>query len=119
MQNKLNTPPSKKRIDPRYAANSNGVLTLNGKTSPCVIVNISRAGAMLQGVANLDVGVSFDLAIDGVGLMKATVSWTSEYGFGVSFAPPKLNSDDYSDKMNLHLKKLVPLSETKSINGFW
>ena len=119
MQELTNTPVEHKRKEQRYTANSNGTLILKGKTIPCIIANISRAGAMLQGVNNLEMGLSFDLAIEGVGIMKATVTWVSEYGFGVAFAPPKLDADIYSNKMDTHLKKLTPLIDTKSIKGFW
>ncbi len=109
----------KRRENQRFKDSSNGTIILTNKVMPCVIINISRTGAMIKFIRNIKVGMSFDIAIENIGIMHATVKWGNNSGFGISFMPPKLENDDYSNKMGNYLKILPPLDNKKNINGFW
>lgn len=53
---------------------------------PCIVVEISRGGARVSGVAPVETGQPVTLLVSGMGLYRGTVVWRESGSFGISFA---------------------------------
>jgi|SRR5215470_7123910 len=92
--------PADRRAFPRYAVNLPANLSINGKTAPCHLVDISASGALLRTEGRLGVGDRVSVDLPHCGPTIGTVVRLTPSHVAVSFRGLLLVSKLYEDTLN-------------------
>ena len=83
------------RREPRFECNLDARLTLQGGSTVCRVLNISRSGLAVERcpIAKFQPGARVHLAVDRLGSIRGTVRWAGMQDFGVEFDTPLTDSN--------------------------
>ena len=79
---------------PRYDIDTRARLDLGGSRRDVRVFDISESGARVDGISGLDIGLSVALTFQGMHPVSGKVVRQAEDGFGVSFEPQKLKTEE-------------------------
>src|SRR5271170_7817851 len=82
----IDAPPAKTREHVRRQMLWSGTLQTARGPCPCIVVDLSRGGARVSGVATVEIGQSVTLVVAGMGLYRGTVAWRESGSIGIGFA---------------------------------
>ncbi|PHZ85811.1 hypothetical protein [Paremcibacter congregatus] len=91
-----------KRVDDRLDVVWSAVATIDEIIHPCVVTNISTAGALMKLNQNLEEGVQFLLNVESLDEYAASVVWANRPYYGLKLLVGRdLKLKDHADKIGL------------------